>query len=65
MKIYNIKTDDEYEEYPINLDDDVYGTSASSYDCTGLIPSAPQDEAQREAYGDIYPYLPEDHEINK
>lgn len=60
MKIYNINNPDEYEDYPIDLEEDIYGTSASAYDCTGLIPSNPEDEAAREAYGDVYPYLPEE-----
>ncbi len=60
MKIYNIKAEDEYEDYPIDLEDDIYGTSASSYDCTGLIPAAPENEEERQAYGDVYPYLPEE-----
>ncbi len=65
MKIYNVNKDNEYEDYPINPDEDIYGTSASAYDCTGLIPSAPADEQEKEAYGDIYPYLPEDEEAVK
>ena len=63
MHIYNVKDDKESDDYPINADDDIYGTSASAYDCTGLIPSAPADEAQRDAYGDIYPFLPEDYDL--
>lgn len=58
--IYNAKNNDDYEDYPINLDDDIYGTSASAYDCTGLMPTPPEDDAQREAYGDVYPYLPDE-----
>ena len=42
------------------MEDDIYGVSASAYDCTGLMPTPPEDEAQREAYGDVYPYLPEE-----
>ncbi|MBQ7504385.1 MAG: hypothetical protein IJT79_03620 [Ruminococcus sp.] len=61
MKIYNIKNENEYEEYPpLDMEDDIYGVSASAYDCTGLMPTPPEDEAQREAYGDVYPYLPEE-----
>ena len=60
MRIYNIKNEDEYEDYPVNPDEDIYGVSASAYDCTGLIPTPPEDEQEREAYGDIYPYLPEE-----
>lgn len=31
--------------------------SCSATDCTGLIPSLPQDEAEVEAYEDLYPYI--------
>ena len=31
--------------------------SCSATDCTGLIPALPQDEAEVEAYEDIYPYI--------
>ena len=30
--------------------------ACSTMDCTGLIPSLPQDEAEQEAYEDLYPY---------
>ena len=30
--------------------------ACSTMDCTGLIPSLPQDEAEKEAYEDLYPY---------
>lgn len=36
---------------------DVDIQACSLTDCTGLIPSLPQDEAQLEAYEDLYPYL--------
>lgn len=32
--------------------------SCSAMDCTGLIPSLPQSEAEKEAYEDLYPYVP-------
>ena len=60
MKIYNVRDDRDSEDYPINPDEDIYYTSASAYDCTGLIPTPPEDEAQQESYGDIYPQLPID-----
>jgi hypothetical protein len=48
-------------DYPVNPEDeDVYGFGASSYDCTGLIPSEPQSEDELDAYGEIYPYLPDE-----
>ena len=37
---------------------DYLGKSASSMDCTGLIPSAPQNEYELESYEDIYPFRP-------
>lgn len=36
-------------------DSDIQACSAT--DCTGLIPSLPQDEAEMEAYEDLYPYI--------
>ena len=36
---------------------DYLSNAASSQDCTGLIPSLPQDEAEKEAYEDLYPYV--------
>ena len=38
-------------------DTDIEFNSISAYDCTGLIPSAVTDEAQAEAYEELYPYL--------
>lgn len=40
--------------------------SCSAMDCTGLIPSLPQSQAELEAYEDLYPYItrantPEEH----
>ena len=31
--------------------------ACSTMDCTGLIPSLPQDDAERESYEDLYPYI--------
>ena len=31
--------------------------SCSSMDCTGLIPSLPQSEAELESYEELYPYI--------
>ena len=36
-------------------DSDIQACSAT--DCTGLIPSLPQDEAEVEAYEDLYPHI--------
>lgn len=41
-----------------NEDYDYLGNSASASDCTGLKLKAPVDEAQDEAYEDVYHYLP-------
>lgn len=38
-----------------NYDIDIQ--ACSSMDCTGLIPALPEDEAQKEAYEDLYPYI--------
>ncbi len=35
-----------------------YLQSASTQDCTGLIPMAPANEAERENYEELYPVLP-------
>lgn len=37
---------------------DYLANAASSQDCTGLIPSEPMNDAEREAYEDLYRYLP-------
>ncbi len=38
-------------------DEDMELNSCSAFDCTGLIPSAVQNEAQAEAYESLYPYI--------
>ena len=38
-----------------NFDIDIQACSAT--DCTGLIPSLPQSEAEEESYEELYPYL--------
>lgn len=35
---------------------DYLGNSASANDCTGLIPSAPQSEAELQSYEDVYAF---------
>ena len=37
---------------------DYLGNSCSAMDCTGLIPSGPTSEAERESYEDVYHYQP-------
>lgn len=38
---------------------DVDIQSCSATDCTGLIPSLPQSDAEVESYRQLYPFLPE------
>lgn len=41
------------------IDDyDYLSNAASSMDCTGLIPSLPENEDEIEAYNEIYQFLP-------
>lgn len=37
---------------------DYLGKSASVMDCTGLIPSAPQNDYELESYEDVFPFRP-------
>lgn len=37
---------------------DYLGKSASATDCTGLIPSAPQNDYELESYENVYPFRP-------
>lgn len=37
---------------------DYLGNSCSATDCTGLIPSAPSTQAERESYEEVYHYQP-------
>lgn len=37
---------------------DYLSNAASSQDCTGLIPSLPESEAELESYEDLYHFLP-------
>ena len=37
---------------------DYLGNSCSAMDCTGLIPSPPASEAERESYEEVYHYQP-------
>jgi hypothetical protein len=39
-------------------DYDYLGSSASSSDQTGMIPAAPQNEAELESYEDVFPFEP-------
>ncbi len=48
------------EDYPVYPGEDNLGFPASSYDMTGLIPSAPESDDEAQAYEEIYPYAPDD-----
>lgn len=37
--------------------------AASFRDCTGLIPSLPQNEAELDSYEELYPFLPPEESI--
>lgn len=45
--------EDEEKKDPFDIDIQ----ACSAMDCTGLIPSLPQSDAEREAYEDLYPYV--------
>lgn len=47
----NEKDHKEYEGFDIDMQ------ACSSMDCTGLIPALTQDEAERKAYEDLYPFI--------
>ncbi len=38
---------------------DLEGSVCSSWDCTGLIPTPPQSDAEEESYEELYPFLPD------
>lgn len=52
------KYEKNYEDIP--FDETLEMNTCSTYDCTGLIPSAVRDDAEMESYEDLYPYLPDD-----
>lgn len=41
-----------------NIKDSSAMTSCSAFDCTGLIPSAPQNSSEIHSYEEMYPFLP-------
>ncbi|MDO4344383.1 MAG: hypothetical protein Q4C50_06220 [Eubacteriales bacterium] len=43
---------------PVARSYDYLGKSASVTDCTGLIPSAPQNDYELESYENVYPFRP-------
>lgn len=45
-------------------DEKIDGIQAASFrDCTGLIPTPPQNEAEIESYEELYPFLPPEESI--
>lgn len=56
---YSETKTEEKDPYDIDIQ------ACSTMDCTGLIPSLPQDEAEREAYEDLYPYITKAKRINE
>ncbi len=44
---------------------DYLSNAASTQDCTGLIPSAPSDEGELEAYDALYKYQPPEIPISR
>lgn len=39
-------------------DEDCLASAASAHDCTGLIQTPPHNEAEKDNYEALYPYLP-------
>lgn len=50
------KTDKQRENQEIIDNFDYLSNAVSAQDCTGLIPSEPQSDAERESYQDLYAY---------
>ena len=58
MENYKFKDNNDFKNNAAqNPFDDSDIQACSATDCTGLIPALPQDEAEVEAYEDIYPYI--------
>ena len=58
MEKYNFKDNSDLKNNTAeNLFDNSDIQACSATDCTGLIPSLPQDEGEVEAYEDLYPYI--------
>ena len=41
-----------------HVEDTFDQSTSSATDMTGLIPSLPEDDAESDAYRDLYPYMP-------
>lgn len=55
MKTEKNKNDFDKDPYRVEATSDF--PACSSMDCTGLIPSLPQSEAELESYEELYPYI--------
>ena len=53
------KKNNNYDNDPYRVEATEDFSTCSSMDCTGLIPTPPQSNAEEEAYEELYPYLPE------
>lgn len=66
MEKYNFKDNSDLKNNTAeNLFDDSDIQACSATDCTGLIPSLPQDEAEVEAYENLYPYIAKTKNVAK
>ncbi|MBT9808184.1 hypothetical protein GPL26_00775 [Enterocloster citroniae] len=54
-------TSKDTEKAPFDIDIQ----ACSTMDCTGLIPSLPQDDAERESYEDLYPYITKAQKVDE
>ena len=61
-KTKNAAKENEFANANKNLERclDQMANAYSTYDCTGLIPCKPENEAQLESYKEVYNYLPTD-----
>ena len=61
-KTNNAAKENEFANANKNLERclDQMANAYSTYDCTGLIPSKPENQAQLESYKEVYNYLPTD-----
>lgn len=53
------------EEKAVDTFSSSYIDTCSANDCTGLIPSLPQSEAEIEAYEELYDFLPGMKQVSK
>jgi hypothetical protein len=66
-KMAENKKHTEKSNYPLDQFPDQFDITkaCSTTDCTGLIPSAIQDEAELDSYKDLYPFEPKAIRENK